>query len=141
MITYIIEKIDRFKTNPENSFTTKVGKHIPSDFSMSTISSFESIGNNHDVYRGKDCMRKFCESLREHTMKKINFKKKKREVINKRATGIIRKCKNVNFCKQKFEYKHVKDKEYHKVRDHCAGELRDAAHRICNYILHIIIYY
>ena len=81
MITYIIEKIDRFKTNPENSFTTKVGKHIPSDFSMSTISLFESIGNNHDVYRGKDCMRKFCESLREHTMKKINFKKKEREKL------------------------------------------------------------
>ena len=27
------------------------------------------------VYRGKDCMKKFCESLRGHAMK-INFKKK-----------------------------------------------------------------
>ena len=46
-------------------------------FSMSTISSFRSIENKHDVYRGKDCMKKFCESLREHAMKIINFKKKK----------------------------------------------------------------
>ena len=45
---------------------------------MSIISSFRSIENNHDVYRGKDCMEKSCELLREHAMKKINFKKKKK---------------------------------------------------------------
>ena len=71
----ITEKIDVCKNNPENSFTTKVSKHIPSDFSMSTISSFRSIENKHDVFCCKDCMKKFCEFLREHAM--INFKKKK----------------------------------------------------------------
>ena len=45
----IIEKIDGCKNNPENSSTTKVSKHIPSGFSMSTISSFRSIGNKHDL--------------------------------------------------------------------------------------------
>ena len=45
----LIEKIDGCKNNPQNSFTTKVSEHIPSDFSMSTISSFKSIGNKHDV--------------------------------------------------------------------------------------------
>ena len=29
------------------------------------------------VYRDRDCMKKFCESLREHAMETINFKKKK----------------------------------------------------------------
>ena len=85
----LIEKIDRCKNNPENSFTTKVCEHILSDFSMSTILSFTSIENKHDVCRGKDCMQKFCESLREHAMKVTNVKKKKNEVINKRAAGII----------------------------------------------------
>ena len=33
--------------------------------------------NKHDIYRGKDCMKKFCESLRKHTMKIFSFKKKK----------------------------------------------------------------
>ena len=45
---------------------------------MSTISSFISIENKHDVYRGKDCIKKFCESLREHEIKIINFKKEKK---------------------------------------------------------------
>ena len=48
----IIEKIDGWKNNPENLSTTKVSEHIPSGFSMSTISSFRSIENKHDVYRG-----------------------------------------------------------------------------------------
>ena len=50
---------------------------------MSTISSFKSIENNHDVYRGKDSMKKFCESLREHAMEMINFKKKKLKLLTK----------------------------------------------------------
>ena len=45
----VIEKIDGCKNNPENSSTTKVSEHIPSTFSMSTISSFTSIDNTHDV--------------------------------------------------------------------------------------------
>ena len=70
-----------FKNNPENSFTSEVNKHIPSAFSMFTILSFKNKENNHDVYKGKDCMKKFCESLREHPINTINVKKKK-NVVN-----------------------------------------------------------
>ena len=92
-LKWIIEKIDEYKNNPENWSTTKVSKHTPLGFSMSIISSFRSIENKHDVYRGKNCMKKFCEFLREHTVKIINFKMKKNEVINKRASGIVWNCK------------------------------------------------
>ena len=73
----MIEKIDGCKNNPENSSTKKGGKHIPSGFSMFTILPFKYIENKHDVYKGKGCMKKFCEYLREHTMNIINFKRKK----------------------------------------------------------------
>ena len=79
----IVEKINECKDNPENSSTAKVSEHIPSGFSMSTISSLRSIENKHDVYRGEDCMKKFCESLREHTMKIIDFKKKRMKLLTK----------------------------------------------------------
>ena len=35
---------------------------------MPTVLLFKYIENKHDVYRGKDCMKKFCESLREQDM-------------------------------------------------------------------------
>ena len=89
----IIEKIDRCKNNRENPSSTKVSEHIPSCFSMSTVSSFRSIENMLDVYRGKDYMKKFFELLRMHTMKIISFLKKKIEVINKGVAWIIWKNK------------------------------------------------
>ena len=52
----IIEKIDGFKNNPENSPTANISKHIPPGFSMSTISSIRSIENKHDVERSKECI-------------------------------------------------------------------------------------
>ena len=48
-LEWILEKIDGYKNNHENSSTKKVSKHIPSGFSISTLSSFRSIENKHDV--------------------------------------------------------------------------------------------
>ena len=39
----LMEKIDGCKNNPNKLSTTKVNEHIPSGFSVSTISSFKSI--------------------------------------------------------------------------------------------------
>ena len=55
----MIGKIDGCNNNPENSSTSKVSKHISSGFPISTISSFRSMENKFDVYRSKDCMKKF----------------------------------------------------------------------------------
>ena len=82
-LEFLIEKIDGCKNNPEISSTTKVSEHIQSSFSMSTVSLSKSKENKHDVYRGKNCMKTFCESLREHAIKIINFKKKKMKSLTK----------------------------------------------------------
>ena len=55
----------------QNSYTTTVGKHIPSGFSISTTSSFKIIEVEDDACRGKDSMKKFYECLRKHAMKII----------------------------------------------------------------------
>ena len=96
-----MQKIDGYKNNPENLSTTNVRKHIPSDFSMSTISSFRSIENKHDVYRGKDCMKKFCEFLRKHAMKIINFKKKNMKLLTKEQQESHENAKIFYICKGK----------------------------------------
>ena len=60
---------------------------------MSAILLFKSIGNKHDVYKGKDYMKTFCESVREHALEIINFIKQKNDVANKKAAGAIWKWK------------------------------------------------
>ena len=61
----IIENVDGCKNNLEKSSASKLTQHIPSDFSMSITSSFRSIKNKHNVYRGHGCLRNSCESLRD----------------------------------------------------------------------------
>ena len=67
----------QLKNNLKKSSRRKVGKLIAWGNSMSMIWTFDSMENKNNVYRGEDCMKKFCESLREHTVKIINFEKKK----------------------------------------------------------------
>ena len=67
----------QLKNNLKTSSRRKVGKLIPCGNSMPMIWTFDSIENKNNVYRGEYCMKKFCESLREHKMKIINFEKKK----------------------------------------------------------------
>ena len=93
---------------------------------MSTILSFKSLANKHDIYRGKDCMKKFCEFLRKHAMKIINFKKKKMKLLTKEQQE---SQKSVIFVK----VKNLNGKKRLKVRDHCyfIGGYRGSVHSIC----------
>ena len=99
---------------------------------MSIMSSFKSIKNNRNVYRNKDFMKKFCESLREYTIKIINFKKKKMKLLAKEQKESYENAKTCYICREIFENKCVKDKKYRTVRNHCTGKYRGAAHRLCN---------
>ena len=78
---------------------------------MSTISSFRSIENKHNVYRGEDCMKMFCEFLRENVMKIINFKTKKMKLLTKEQHESYENTKICYIGKEKFENKYLKDKK------------------------------
>ena len=60
--------------NPEEPSTIKIGGHILCGYSMSTIWRFNQIEDKHTLYRGKNYMKKFCESLREHAKSIIDVK-------------------------------------------------------------------
>ena len=76
-IELLITKIDGHKNNPEKYSTTKIGEHIPCGYSKSTIWGFDHTEDKHTLCRGKDCMKKFCEFLREHAKSVTDFEKKK----------------------------------------------------------------
>ena len=79
----LIRQIDGCGSNSEKSSTIKIGEHNPCGYSMSTIWGIGHIENKHTLYCGKDCMKKFCDSLKEHAKNIILFEKKKNVTINK----------------------------------------------------------
>ena len=44
---------------------------------------FDSIENKHTLYRGKNCLKKFCTSLREHAKNITDFEKKEMLLLTK----------------------------------------------------------
>ena len=73
----LIKRVDGCKNNFEKLSTAKVGERAPCVCSMSTIWTFDGIEKKHTVYRIEDCMKKFCESLRNHAIKINNLENKK----------------------------------------------------------------
>ena len=105
--------MDGCKSNPEKSSRTKADEHIAPRFPMSTILSLRDIKNKHNVYRGGDCIKKFCECLKKHARRIINFKKKKMKLLTNEQQESYEKAKICYICGIKFEDKYINDKKYH----------------------------
>ena len=58
-IESLIRKIDECANHLENSSATKIGEHIPCEYSVSTILGFDHTEDKQTLYCGKDCMKKF----------------------------------------------------------------------------------
>ena len=127
----ILEKMSTCMNNPNESYTTKINKHIPSGYSIFTSCSFDESKNKLNYYRSNDCMKKFCKDLRIHATKIINYEKKK--IISLTSEGKINynDQKVCYICKKEFG---TIDKKNYKVRDHShyTGKYRGAAHNVCN---------
>ena len=65
-IASLIKKIDGCEKKSRKRFNSTIGEHIPCGYLMSTFWGFNHIEDKQTLHRGKDCMKKFCESLREH---------------------------------------------------------------------------
>ena len=64
------------QSNPKESYTERNAKHEPSGYALSLICSFNSNENKHNVYRGRDCIAKFCKDLKGLATKIIDYEEK-----------------------------------------------------------------
>ena len=67
---------------------------------MSKISSFKNIENEHDVYRSKDCLEKFCEFLRQHNENNY-FCSKNQMKMQKSVTFVKKNLKRKEYSRDK----------------------------------------
>ena len=125
----ILEPISGPANNPRISSRRGVNIHTPSGWCIRSEFAYREVKDPLKLYRGKDCVRKFCEHVIEEAHRLYrSFQEKPMEPLTK---------------EQLKEYKHVT--RYHisfapfrqgnrKVRDHChySGIYRGAAHSLCN---------
>ena len=128
----LFEKMNTCDNNPEKSSTTKINTHTPSGYSLFTHCSFDTTKNKLDYYRGKNCMKNFCQDLREHATKIINYEKKEMIPLTKEEKNMHNEQKVYCICKKRFSTDDNNKNNNHKVKVHChyTGKYRDAAHDI-----------
>ena len=71
----ILKRAQSSQNNPKKSYTEKIARHEPSDWSLFLNYLFGKQENKLDYYRGKDCTEKLCKKFRERVMEVINYKK------------------------------------------------------------------
>ena len=125
------------QNNPNESYTERKAKHEPSGYSLNLVSSFDSKENKHNVYRGRDCIKRFCSDLKELATKIINYEEKEMIPLTDSENKFYEEQEVCHICQKEFCYdknEKKKFKLYQKVRDHChyTGKFRGAAHSICN---------
>ena len=69
----LLLKMNTCNNNPNKSFTTAKALHKPSGYSLLTSCSFDKSKNKPTYYRGKDCMKRFCDDLKRHVTRITNY--------------------------------------------------------------------
>ena len=59
----------------------------------------QNMENKYDLYRGKDCIKTFCEYLREHAMEIIYSKKKEMKLSTNKEQKSYKNAKNCYISK------------------------------------------
>ena len=96
----LLGKMSLFHNNPEKSSRTKINKHTR--FPLLTHCSFDLTKKKLECYRGKDCMERFCEDLKEHAIKIINYVKKEMLPLTDEENKSYKKQKVCFTCKKGF---------------------------------------
>ena len=118
--------------NNNKSCATAKALHKPSGYSLLTSCSFDKSENKQTYYRGRDCMKRFCDYLKEHVTRITNYAMKPMDLLTEEEKESYKNQELCHICEKEFCTDN--NKEMRKVRDHChyTGKYRGAAHSKCN---------
>ena len=128
----LLLKMNTCNNNPNKSYATAKAIHKPSGYSLLTSCSFDKSENKQTHYRGKDCMKRFCDDLNEHITRISNYEMKPMDLLTEEEKESYENQDLCHICDKEFCTDN--NKEIRKVRDHChyTGKYRGAAHNKCN---------
>ena len=125
----MLEPIQGPGNDPRMSSTRGINVHTPSGWCVRSEFAYGRIKNPLKLYRGKDCIRKFCKHIvaeARHLYR--SFPELPMEPLTAEQLKSHNRACNFHICLEPFK---PKDR---KVRDHChyTGKYRGAAHSLCN---------
>ena len=88
--------------NPEESYTEKKSFHESCGYSKDLGSLFDSEQDKHSFDRGRDWSQKFCEDLKKHAIKIINFEEKEMKPLTDSDISFMKSKKYVIYVKKSF---------------------------------------
>ena len=128
----LLLKMNLRNNNPNMSYTTIKALRKHSGYSLLTSCSFDKSENKQTYYNGKDCMKRFCNDLKEHVIRIINYETKPMIALTEEEKESYENQQLCHICDKEFYTDN--NKEMRKVRDHChyTGKYRGTAHSKCN---------
>ena len=125
----LLEPIQGSSKNPSGPWSTVTNNHIPSGWCAYSEFAYGKAKNPLTLYRGKDCVKKFCDHIIEEACRLYkSFPESPMNPLTSNQNERYKKSKRCHICFRPFTLKDPK------VRDHChyTGNYRGAAHRNCN---------
>ena len=128
----LLLKMNTCNNNLNKSYTTAKALHKPSGYSLLTSCSFYKTENKQTYDNGKDCMKRFCDYLKEYFTRITNYEMKPMDPLTEEEEESYENQQLCHICEKEFCTDN--NKERRKVRDHChyTGKYRGAAHSKCN---------
>ena len=83
--------------------------HEPQDYASDY--AFDSRENKHNVYRGKDCIKKFFKDLKEIGTKIINYEEKEMIPLTDNENKSYEEQEKYHICQKEFCYDKNEKKE------------------------------
>ena len=125
----ILEPIQGPGNDPMISSTRGVNNHVPSGWCIRSEFAYGKIENPLKLYRGKDCIKKFCDHVIGEARRLYHtFPEKPMDLLTKAQLKKYEEASRCYICFKSF------NGENPKVRAHChyTGSCRGPAHMKCN---------
>ena len=125
----ILEPIQGPENDPRISSTRSINNHVPSAWCVRSEFAYGKVKNPLKLYRGKDCVKKFCEHVIGEARRLYkSFPEKPMKPLTLNEMYGHKKSERCHICFKKFE------EDNPKVKDHChyTARYRGAAHMKCN---------
>ena len=115
--------------SPNQPCTNEVNQHTPSGWCVYSKFAYGDVDNPLRTYRGKDCIKTFCNYIKGKARRLYHmFPKLRMDPVTKKQWKKYKRSTKCHICYKPFTL------EDPKVRDHChyTGLYRGPAHSLCN---------